>query len=181
MLIRPANSAPLSLGLQSQPGSALLFGRYAEIGDDGLRGRQFRPVPGYVAKAKRSLVFLRMCDSCQRLDSVAQPIASLVRVCDDQGGLTGTRVEPDASAVTNFENIGALEIRHVGRNQQVSLAGDGHLQHMPVFLVAKRVYAAADKRVRLITSRPERGHAADGADQGFGRARLDPELSHQNE
>jgi hypothetical protein len=105
----------------------------------------------------------------------------LIRVRDDQGGLTGTRVEPDANAVTDLEDVIRLEISHVGRDQQVSLAGDGHLEHMPVFLVAKRIYAAADKRLWVITSRPERGHATDGADQGLGRVRLDLELSRQNE
>ena len=52
---------------------------------------------------------------------------------------------------------------------------------MPVFLIAQGIYAAADKRVRVIAGRPERGYAADGADQGLGCVGLDLELARQNE
>ena len=88
-----------------------------------------------------------MLDGCQWRDPSAQPITSLVRVRDDQGGLTGTRAKSDAGAVTNLEDVGRLEVGHVGRHQQVSLAGDGHLQHVPVFLVTQRVDTATKTRV----------------------------------
>ena len=65
--------------------------------------------------------------------------------------------------------------------KQVSLAGDGHLQDVPVFLIAQGIHAAANQRVRVITGRPERSYAADSADQGLGCVRLDLELPCQDE
>ena len=100
---------------------------------------------------------------------------------DDQRSLARTRVEPDADAIPDPKDIGCLEIRHVGRYQQVSLAGDGDFQHVPVFLIAQGIHAAANKRVRMIAGRSERCRTANGADQGFGLIRVNLELPCQDE
>ncbi len=100
---------------------------------------------------------------------------------DDQSGPTSARVEPDAGTVANLEDVSRLEVRHIGRDQQGSLAGNSHLQHIPVFLVAQRVDATTNKRVRVITGQSEGSHAADGANQGLRRVHLDLELTRQDE